>query len=296
MPLYFYRITQQYPPFYLVVVKTVFLNRMEDELPQTYTVSSAWRTAASLLLYVLVYYALFRDVKSILMLVIVIIIHEGGHFLAMKKFGYRDMKMFFIPFFGAFVSGKSHHVSPAQRAIMILSGPLPGILIGLCLFAFSDFLYAKNLLQPAVLFMMLNGINLLPVSPLDGGQFLQVLFPASNKIIQTLVTLILIAVITWLAFRTRNYVLLILDVFLFYRLAILFGEKRQEPEPKSIESGNNPDTTALHTIPAFPAMLPDNHEDIKPSARVLLILIWLIGMLIPLTVMFIIAINPGRFF
>jgi Zn-dependent protease len=269
---------------------------MEDKLPQSYTVSSAWRTAASLLLYVLVYYALFRDVKSILMLVIVIIVHEGGHFLAMKKFGYRDLKMFFIPFFGAFVSGKSIHVSPAQRAIMILSGPLPGILIGLSLFALSNFFNAKNLFQPALLFMVLNGINLLPVSPLDGGQFLQVLFPASNKIIQTLITLILIAVITWLAFRTRNYLLLILDVFLFYRLAILFGEKSQEPENKSIETGKNHHDDALTTIPATTAKMYDSPEEIKPSTRALLVLLWLIGILIPLAVMFIIAINPGRFF
>jgi stage IV sporulation protein FB len=277
-------------------VKTVFLSAMEEELPQTYTVSSAWRTAASLLLYILVYYALFRDLRSILILVFVIIIHEGGHFLAMKKFGYRDLKIFFIPFFGAFVSGKSQQASPVQRAIMILSGPLPGILIGAVIFSLAIIVDSKNLLQPALLFIVLNAINLLPVSPLDGGQFLQVLFPASNKMIQTIVTLILIAVITWLAFRTRNYLLLILDVFLFYRLSILFGEKRQEPEHKSIETGINSDNTALNTIPALPDMVHDSQDEIKPSARVLLLLLWLIGMLIPLTVMLIMAINPGRFF
>jgi Zn-dependent protease len=270
---------------------------MEEELPQSYTVSSAWRTAASLLLYILVYYALFRDLRSILILVVVIIIHEGGHFLAMKKFGYRDMKMFFIPFLGAFVSGKSNHASPVQRAIMILSGPLPGILIGLVLFTLSISFNSKNLLQPALLFMVLNAINLLPVSPLDGGQFLQVLYPASNKIIQTLVTLILIAVITWLAFRTRNYLLLILDVFLFYRLAILFGEKHKEPEQHYNEAEKNPNDAALNPKPSALTMADNSHEEeIYPPARALLILLWLIGMLIPLTVMFIIAINPGRFF
>ena len=269
---------------------------MEEELPHTYTASSAWRTAASLLLYILIYYALFRDARSIFILVIVIIIHEGGHFLAMKKFGYRDLKMFFIPFFGAFVSGKSHHVSPVQRAIMILSGPLPGILIGLSLFAMAIFFNSRNLLQPALLFMVLNAINLLPVSPLDGGQFLQVIFPSSNKIIQTLVTLILIAVITWMAFRTRNYLLLILDVFLFYRLALLFGEKSPEPKHNSIENGKNHHDAVLNTTPAATAMLYDNHEEINPAVRAVLVLLWLIGMIIPLTVLFMIVINPGRFF
>lgn len=252
---------------------------MEEALPQKYPGSSAWRTAASLLLYILVYYALFRDLRSILLLVIVIIIHEGGHFLAMKMFGYRDMKMFFIPFFGAFVSGKSNEASPLQRAIMILSGPMPGILIGSILFAFSIFSDSKTLLQPALLFMVLNAINLLPVSPLDGGQFLQILFPASNKIIQTIFTLLLIAVITWLVFRTRNYLLLILDIFLFYRLSMLFGKKVQELEPPENNDAISPD-----------------HTEIKPLAKSILMQLWLIGMLIPIAVMIYMAIHADRFF
>lgn len=252
---------------------------MKDSLPQTYTASSAWKTAASLILYILVYYALFRDLRSILLLVIVIIIHEGGHFLAMKMFGYRDMKIFFIPFFGAFVSGKSNEASPLERAIMILSGPLPGILIGTILFAISIFSDSKTLLQPALLFMVLNAINLIPVSPLDGGQFLQVLFPASNKIIQTIVTLLLIVVITWLVFRTRNYLLLILDIFLFYRLSILFGKKFQVEENKEKEN----------SIP------PDNTE-IKPFAKSILMQLWLIGILIPIAVIIYMSIYADRFF
>ncbi len=263
----------------MIVVKTVLLNGMKDSLPQTYTASSAWKTAASLILYILVYYALFRDLRSILLLVIVIIIHEGGHFLAMKMFGYRDMKIFFIPFFGAFVSGKSNEASPLQRAIMILAGPLPGILIGSILFALSIFSDSITLIQPALLFMVLNSINLLPVSPLDGGQFLQVLFPASNKIIQTIVTLLLIVVITWLVFRTRNYLLLILDIFLFYRLSILFGKKFQEEDHQEKENTIHPDIT-----------------EIKPFAKSILMQLWLIGILIPIAVIIYMSTNADRYF
>jgi stage IV sporulation protein FB len=269
---------------------------MKDEFPQTYPASTAWKTVASLLLYILVYYALFRDLQSILILVIVIFIHEGGHFLAMKMFGYRDMKMFFIPFFGAFVSGKSNGASPVQRAIMILSGPLPGILIGSCLFALSILLDSKNLLQPALLFMVLNAINLLPVSPLDGGQFLQILFPLSNKIIQTFVTLILIATITWLAFRTRNYLLLILDIFLFYRLSILFGEKFQEPGKWEKHDTNIPDNIEVNKFAPKSLIVMDKPELISQSSKSFLLLLWLLGMLIPISIMFLMAINPDKFF
>ncbi|MGL6268990.1 MAG: site-2 protease family protein [Chitinophagaceae bacterium] len=263
----------------MVLTKSVFLNGMEEALTKNYPASSGWKTAVSLIFYILVYYALFRDLQSILLLVVVIIIHESGHFLAMKMFGYRDMKMFFIPFFGAFVSGKSNKASPLQRAIMILSGPLPGILIGSILFAISIFSDSKTLLQPALLFMVLNAINLLPVSPLDGGQFLQVIFPASNKIVQTIFTLLLIVVITWLVFRTGNYFLLILDIFLFYRLSILFGKKIQEPEPQEKND-----------------FIPPDYSEIKPFAKSILMQLWLLGMLIPIAVMIYIAFNPDRFF
>ena len=279
------------------MAKSVFLSLMEEESTQSYPLSAVWRTLASLLIYILVYYALFRDLRSILFLVIVIIIHESGHFLAMKKFGYRDLKIFFIPFFGAFVSGKSGFASPLQRAIMILAGPLPGILIGLTLFVASIFTSTDILIQPALLFMLLNAINLLPVSPLDGGQFLQVIYPSSNKLLQTVFTLALIIVITWLAFRTRNYLLLILDVFLFYRLSILFGEKTQTEEQQTItvEETEKPNNSINQADATFN---PDENKEAGMNAaqKSLLLLLWLGGLVIPIVIMFYMAINAGRLF
>lgn len=35
----------------------------------------------------------------------VLLFHELGHYVAMRLFGYRDVRMFFVPFFGAAVSG-----------------------------------------------------------------------------------------------------------------------------------------------------------------------------------------------
>ena len=279
------------------MAKSVFLSLMEEESTQSYPLSAAWRTLASLLIYILVYYALFRDLRSILFLVIVIIIHESGHFLAMKKFGYRDLKIFFIPFFGAFVSGKSGFASPLQRAIMILAGPLPGILIGLTLFVASIFTSTDMLIQPALLFILLNAINLLPVSPLDGGQFLQILFPSSNKLLQTVFTLALIIVITWLAFRTRNYLLLILDVFLFYRLSILFGEKRHTEE-QQILKGEETEKPNNNINQADAAFNTDENKEAGMNAaeKVTLLLLWLGGLFIPIAVMFYMAINAGRLF
>src|SRR3954470_4748589 len=47
------------------------------------------------------------DIREIGILIGVLLFHELGHLAAMKVLGYRDVKMFFVPFLGAAVSGKS---------------------------------------------------------------------------------------------------------------------------------------------------------------------------------------------
>ncbi len=180
------------------------------------------RTLISLLIYIAVYYAIFRDLRSVLLLVIVIFIHEMGHFIAMKLFGYSDVKMFFVPLLGAFVSGNAKEISLSKKAIMILAGPVPGIILGmLCLWLYmitrNSFLY-----QFALLFLFLNVFNLLPVSPMDGGQLLETLYLHSNRFVQTIFIILSCTAITYLSIRTRNYVLLLIVLLLITRLRYLY--------------------------------------------------------------------------
>ncbi|MBI5761751.1 MAG: site-2 protease family protein [Planctomycetales bacterium] len=103
----------------------------------------------------------------------VLLIHESGHFVGMKLFGYRDVRMFFIPFFGAAVSGRSLHVPGYQAALVILLGPLPGIVIGVVLGLVNLIVNSPTVGELSLLFIVLNGFNLLPFMPLDGGRLLQ---------------------------------------------------------------------------------------------------------------------------
>lgn len=56
-------------------------------------------------------------------LVLVIVLHEAGHFIAMYLLGYTNPGMFFIPFFAGAVTGSKASETPADRLIMLLSGP-----------------------------------------------------------------------------------------------------------------------------------------------------------------------------
>ena len=45
--------------------------------------------------------------------------------------------MFFVPLFGAFVSGENDDASEQETVITLLAGPVPGIFIGLILLYFE---------------------------------------------------------------------------------------------------------------------------------------------------------------
>ena len=107
--------------------------------------------------------------KIALLLLPILFFHELGHYIAMRFFKYRNLRMFFIPFFGAAVSGQNYNVPGWKRAIVSLMGPLPGIVLGAVLAAIGLMLNNQTLIQIALLTLILNAFNLLPFLPLDGG-------------------------------------------------------------------------------------------------------------------------------
>ncbi|MBM3456479.1 MAG: hypothetical protein FJX80_15320 [Bacteroidetes bacterium] len=116
-----------------------------------------------------------REFEFITHLVIVLIVHEFGHFIAMKRFRYKSVKMLFIPMMGAFVQGYKDKYSQRESLIVVLSGPIPGVLIGTMFFFTANYYQSSSLLNLSLLFLFLNTVNLLPLDPLDGGQLVKLL-------------------------------------------------------------------------------------------------------------------------
>jgi hypothetical protein len=71
-----------------------------------------------------------RSISGVVTLVAVIALHEAGHALGMRMFGFSNVRMFFIPFFGAAVTGSARSAATWKEAIVTLMGPLPGIVLG----------------------------------------------------------------------------------------------------------------------------------------------------------------------
>ena len=105
-------------------------------------------------------------------LIVALIIHECGHLLGMRWFGYRDTQLLFVPFFGGAAVGHDEKVlSPWKHIVIILLGPMPGIFLGLVLLVYASGGSAPAWInQVAITLLALNVFNLLPILPLDGGQ------------------------------------------------------------------------------------------------------------------------------
>lgn len=142
------------------------------------------RQKATLLLISLAVFAVFWLVQGggsladLAILLGVLIVHEFGHAAGMRAFGYQDVRVFFIPLFGAAASGRPRGVSRGKQAIVLLLGPLPGIIAG-CVLARID--GPPWLHTTAIMLLFVNALNLLPVEPLDGGQLFQVLAFSRNR-------------------------------------------------------------------------------------------------------------------
>ena len=84
---------------------------------------------ASVLLFILAF-GIQLTPRTVLLLLGVLFIHEVGHALAMRFFGYKDLQILFIPFLGAVASGRKENIAAWQEVVVLLAGPVPGIVIG----------------------------------------------------------------------------------------------------------------------------------------------------------------------
>ena len=201
--------------------------------------SNIWlQSVISLFLYLALGYFIFPSFKILVLITFIILIHEFGHFLAMKFFGYKDLSMFFIPLLGAYVSGTKREVSQKESAVILLAGPLPGIIIGILLLQFSNYFHFTQLAgipvyYVAFFFIFLNIVNLLPVYPLDGGQLLNRVFLNENENISRIFIIISVIAISWFAWKTNFPVLLIFPVLMIARL---IGDNKINHLEKKVES------------------------------------------------------------
>jgi len=154
--------------------------------------------------------------RDLVLIIVVLFVHEAGHYLGMRLFGYRNVRMFFIPLFGAAVSGRNAGVAGWKEAIVILLGPLPGLIVAAVLSTAWAVTRNELLARSALMFAIINAFNLLPVMPLDGGRLLQILFFVRNRYVESVVNVLAAAALAWIAFMLQAWILYLPAGMLFF--------------------------------------------------------------------------------
>jgi Zn-dependent protease len=122
----------------------------------------------SILAFVGVYWAMFGWWFAV-GLTASILLHEMGHYLAVRRFGFSAELPMFLPGFGAFVKWRGANVDDSIRAQIALAGPLFGLLSGLI--SYGIFLLTGHGVWLAVAQFAgwINLLNLIPVFIFDGA-------------------------------------------------------------------------------------------------------------------------------
>lgn len=179
------------------------------------------KSLLSLGLFIMLFYFLIDDIQVLFLVVLILFIHEMGHFIAMKVFGYNGVNMFFIPLMGAMVTGQKDRISQLQRAIIVLAGPVPGVLIGCGIIAYAQTIGHAGAAIAGFMFLLINVLNLLPLDPLDGGKLIETLFFSSNEKIKQvfLIASVVFMVVAGVFFQM--YLLAFLGLYMSLRIKML---------------------------------------------------------------------------
>lgn len=106
--------------------------------------------------------------------VVLILVHELGHGVAMRRAGVEAGWPIFIPFFGAMIAMKGRPEHPRVEADIAYAGPIAGTAVSLACAALGLLLHSRFWLSLAYVGFFLNLFNMVPFGFLDGGRVARV--------------------------------------------------------------------------------------------------------------------------
>ena len=176
-------------------------------------------TAFSLVLFIASFLLLFSENSQFLVfLIVVLFIHEMGHFLFMKFFKYKNVRMMFVPLMGAFVQGAKKVYSQKESFLVVLGGPIPGVIFGVVGAVFAFEFEINWLLELSTVFILLNMINLLPLDPLDGGQLFRLLVKYDHDLFLMIFSLVSSLILIATGFFIDSWPLMVFGFLMSFRV------------------------------------------------------------------------------
>lgn len=139
-----------------------------------------------------------------LILVLLVLAHELGHYFAFRAYGLPVKLPIFVPFLGAFTAGAIPK-DPEHSAYIALAGPLVGFGLAATCYALGANGHDRFWFACASVGAFLNLFNMIPVVPFDGGRVVasaRAARPSARAAIWTwyLATLAGLGLVTWQAY------------------------------------------------------------------------------------------------
>jgi Zn-dependent protease len=122
-------------------------------------------------------YALLYGWQFAVGFVLLILVHELGHYVAARRQGMNVGLPTFIPFVGAWIELKDAPLTVEQEAHIAFAGPLAGTLGACAVLALALQEQSGLLMALAYSGFFINLFNLIPISPFDGGRIIAILSP-----------------------------------------------------------------------------------------------------------------------
>lgn len=133
-------------------------------------------TSASMLVSIAAY-ALIWGWAFAVGFVLLLLLHELGHVIQLRREGVEASAPMFIPFVGAVIAAKSMGDDAAAEARVGLAGPILGSIAALVPLAIWQTTGEEFWQALAYVGFLINLLNLIPVLPLDGGRAMAALSP-----------------------------------------------------------------------------------------------------------------------
>jgi Zn-dependent protease len=172
-------------------------------------------------------YASIWSWKFALGFTLLLLVHELGHVIQLRREGVAASLPFFIPFLGAMVAMREMPRNAWVEAKVGLAGPVLGTLGAAACLAMGVVLDNDLLRALAYTAFLLNLFNLIPVLPLDGGRAAAAFHPAF-----WFVGLFAVALLFFVHHSTILLIILLLGGFELYHR----WQRRNSPESREYHS------------------------------------------------------------
>lgn len=188
---------------------------MIDDIKSYFRNNPLALTLVSMLVSIICYRMLFTWVVSV-GFTVSLLIHEMGHYVAAKRQKIDVTVPVFIPFLGALISFKENPYNAEQEAYIGIAGPIAGTLAAFASYGLFLLTGYEPLLMIAMLGVILNLFNLIPLSPMDGGRTVTVITPW--------LWLVGAAMMIGAMFWFKSVIILLIGYFGFQQIrTVLFG-------------------------------------------------------------------------